>query len=651
MTKYHIRNYLELFHIFIYKRVSFNELISLFHITSNTLKKDILIMEIISDCYGTELVIEDQNISYQIKDEELFKAIINECFAFYNKNIRRPRNLILRVSYIADSLINSKQPLSIETIATKLGYSRSNLRNDMRFIREIFTTYDLEIHGIPYAGIMIKGDELAKRYALNTIKLRCNTTILSDDNIDLSEFIDTRSFYIRIRNIIETTLNKYRFTFSSSEKRRLAEYIIIQLTRTHNNNYINRIENENILSLVNSEEYLIAKEIYKALDILFERNEENEILSLSVLLVVYRDYATSYLNKTIKYKEDCDLLCSDIITYLRSIWHIDLSNTLWYDVLYVWTIKVINKLKFGLLATYQYPYFGVSQKYYDYPIIAKIVFEINRILCKRFGLQIHRTQFFDISNIISLYLEEIKFDFKLPKIAISHTLGQLYNQLQYQHYQKIINPNMYESIKMIDLNSIYDDAYRRYDMIISDTNPIIHDDKKIKIFNINDELFTHTKLTNDLMDLIYIKDDVGFDKIVTLDFDCNSFNSVVDKMLELLDEYAMPTTKERTNIAEKIYNIQKYKNSISYVHYNLKNFDNILIMAKLGDNCKFEEVNLDHMFIVIFRVTLARLKFYNYLTALLAVDNNFFNDIFQDARNDNIMALVDKKIDLKQDLR
>ena len=108
---------------------------------------------------------------------------------FYNKNIRRPRNLILRVTHIANSLLNSPVPISIETIADNLGYSRSNLRNDMKFIREIFNSYALEIHGIPYSGIVIKGSELSKRYALTAINLRCNTTILTDASIDLNKLL------------------------------------------------------------------------------------------------------------------------------------------------------------------------------------------------------------------------------------------------------------------------------------------------------------------------------------------------------------------------------------------------------------------------------------------------------------------------------
>lgn len=232
MTKYHIRNYLELFHILIYKNVDFTELKSLFHISANTLKKDLIILKSINACYGIKLTIKDKTITYQIVDSDLFVAIINECSAFYSKNIRRPRNLILRAAYIADNLINSFSPISIETIANSLGYSRSNLRNDMKFIRRIFTSYSLEIQGIPYAGIIVKGNELSKRYALTAINLRCNTTILTDATDEINTYMDDRSIYINIRNIITDILNDHQFNLSSSEKEGWLNILLFKKTAT-----------------------------------------------------------------------------------------------------------------------------------------------------------------------------------------------------------------------------------------------------------------------------------------------------------------------------------------------------------------------------------------------------------------------------------
>ena len=82
MTKYHIRNYLELFHILIYKNVSFDELRLLFHITANTFKKDLAILVLISECYGIRLILHDQSITYEITNFDLFSEVINECSAF-----------------------------------------------------------------------------------------------------------------------------------------------------------------------------------------------------------------------------------------------------------------------------------------------------------------------------------------------------------------------------------------------------------------------------------------------------------------------------------------------------------------------------------------------------------------------------------------
>ncbi len=647
MTKYHIRNYLELFHILIYKIVDFTELKSLFHISANTLKKDLITLKSITTCYGIELIINEKTITYQIVDNDLFATIINECSAFYNKNIRRPRNLILRAAYIADKLINSPSPISIETIANSLGYSRSNLRNDMKFIRKIFTSYSLEIQGIPYAGIIVKGNELSIRYALTAINLRCNTTILTEATDDINTYMDDRSIYINIRNIVTDILNDHHFNLSSSEKRRLAEYIIIQKNRNKLNKYIESIDNQNIFDLIDSEELHIANHIYDGLAISFDRYQDNEKLSLAVLLSVYRDYSNVNKETHSKYKEECEDLNREMINYLQTVWKIDLTPTIWYEALYAWTLNIITKNKFELLPTYQYPYFGLTQKYYDYPIISKISYEIDRILSKRFNVSVHRTQIYDVSNIIALYLEEISFDYQYPKIAISQSLNRLFNKLQFHYINKSASENMYRNIAMIDLNNIYDESYANYDIIISDTNLIASNQERPLIYNINDHLFTQKDLMITLAKNTHITNDIYFDDIKLVDLHCDDYESVIGNMLTLLDKYAKPTDKERNNISEKIHRIHDYKGSIHYVHYNQKQHHSTLILAKLGDNCKFEEMKINRMFILIFGVTPQRLKYYNYVTGLLATNEDIFNQIYQNPNNDFIFDIVDDAVGLK----
>lgn len=644
MNKHHIRNYLELFHVFIFKQVAFSELRSIFHVTLNTVKKDISVLQTIAHHYGTKLEIVDNTISYNIIDQEVFSDIINECCAFYNKNIRRPRNLILRVTYIADRLINAQSTVSIETIADELGYSRSNLRNDMRFIRNIFTSYNLEMLGIPYAGIVIEGQEIAKRYALTTINLRCNTAILADSSNETLISEQQRNNY---RKIIYDVLDTSNFVISISEKRRVLEYILIQIKRINAMQVITEFDKQHTQALLNSEEWQLAHSIYEKLNFTAILENDNEVLSLALLLAVYRDFSAVYFNNSPRFAIECNQLCNEIIAYLKNVWHIDLSEQLWFDALYIWVMNIVYKYKFGLLTTYHFPYFGIVQNYYNYPIISKISYEITRILSRKYKITVHRTQIYEISNIINLYLEEVKFNYRLPNIAISFSLNKFYNQLQLKHINRVLGPDFYESIEVINLNNIYDEVYEKYDMIITDTNLIFKDMNKPALYNTNNNLFDHFELMKSVVDYISIKDDIFFDEIIVLDLDEDNVENIVNEMLKVLDKYALPTDGERKNIQEKIYKMQDYKGSLHYIHYNTKQTGSVLLISKLGENCKFEEMKIDRMFMLIFDVTEQRLKYYNYLTALMCTDEAFFKAVHDNPDNRSIYKAVDQRIKLK----
>ena len=184
-------------------------------------------------------------------------------------------------------------------------------------------------------------------------------------------------------------------------------------------------------------------------------------------------------------------------------------------------------------------------------------------------------------------------------------------------------------------------------MIITDTNLIFKDMNKPALYNTNNNLFDHFELMKSVVDYISIEDDIFFDEIIVLDLDEDNVENIVNEMLKVLDKYALPTDGERKNIQEKIYKMQDYKGSLHYIHYNTKQTGSILLISKLGENCKFEEMKIDRMFMLIFDVTEQRLKYYNYLTALMCTDEAFFKTVHDNPDNRSIYKAVDQRIKLK----
>ena len=210
---------------------------------------------------------------------------------------------------------------------------------------------------------------------------------------------------------------------------------------------------------------------------------------------------------------------------------------------------------------------------------------------------------------------------------------------------------MYKDLDTINLNNIYNEVYSEYDIIISDTNLIIPNKNKPQVFNTNDQLFSEKLLIDTISKNCHITNDIFFDEIVLIDLGNLDYEAVVSKMLGLIDQYAEPTKKQKDNILDKNHRIYDYKGSIHYIHYHQKSNKSVLIMGKIGDNCRYREMKIDRMFIVIFGVTPQKLKYYNYVTALLATRKDVFNHIYQNPNNDYIIDIVNENIDLKLGVR
>ena len=99
------------------------------------------------------------------------------------KPIRDFENPQIRISYIADVLMNTADPSRIDDMAEEMDVSRSTLNGDLKRLKSILSEYGIEVIGKPNTGLSLKGDEYEiRRFILeNNYELIYNRDVLDKD--------------------------------------------------------------------------------------------------------------------------------------------------------------------------------------------------------------------------------------------------------------------------------------------------------------------------------------------------------------------------------------------------------------------------------------------------------------------------------------
>ncbi|MGI6108683.1 MAG: BglG family transcription antiterminator [Eubacteriaceae bacterium] len=131
------------------------------------------------------------------------------------KPIRDFDNPQIRISYIADLLMNTDDPCLIDDIAFDMDVSRSTLVGDLKRLKSIFGEYDIKIVGKPNTGLTLKGEEFEiRRFILeNNYELIYSRDILDKD----------------IWNLFEDLVDRYGLESSTADS--LGRYLTVSLDR------------------------------------------------------------------------------------------------------------------------------------------------------------------------------------------------------------------------------------------------------------------------------------------------------------------------------------------------------------------------------------------------------------------------------------
>lgn len=453
MESYSLRNYLEICYIIIHNQVKSKAFIDYFKLNYYKFTGDFIKLCEMAPFYGIRILLENNEIAFQVMDEGLFAEKRGKCISFFHRNKTRKNSNISLVGVIGEMILLSEEGLTIENVCELVGCSRSGIRYDLKAARDIIESFNIRIRNIPYRGLIADGNEFDIRLCLTSFfgfseKSVVITKLL--DYVVLEQFsLDLEGF---VRFNISHVFANYHILMTNANIARLAQYILIQKGRVSNGKIINifnlgKIKKEEIIK---TQAYLASRSIYRRIynGCFFGANEEIEVLSLTALILLFQDRLNrddlailpSVFNK------DTNQLYAVITCCLKEHWNINFEFESDKLVLQDFCFKLNFKRNFGILSYRAFGTYGRQMIYEDNPLLAGILHDIRDNLEKKCNTVIRTPYLNDLTFLIIKQISTEKLEVKKPILSIFSGEGYgkawaiqqiLAKNLSYHFYQSI----------------------------------------------------------------------------------------------------------------------------------------------------------------------------------------------------------------------
>ncbi|HBF77525.1 MAG TPA: PTS sugar transporter, partial [Clostridiaceae bacterium] len=289
-------------------------------VSDKTVRNDIKVLQGESQKIGAKI----QSISGKGYKLEIINA--EQFLKFYCQSFDKDKEISNdftdqdnRVNYIIKRFLLAKGYIKMEDLENEMFVSKSTLRNDLKIVRQILDSYELNIINRPYYGTKIEGDEYMKRMCLSNLLLDNSTNMFTEYN-KLQSY--DKDLFNKIKDIAIKKLKDYQIEISDVSLDSLAKHIAIACKRIKEGFIIGSL---NIHSNIECTfEKNVAKEIVKEVESYTNlKFPETEIDYITVQLL-----CTKLLSEKAytEYSGEISKIVDDIIEQLREKFHWDFRN-------------------------------------------------------------------------------------------------------------------------------------------------------------------------------------------------------------------------------------------------------------------------------------------------------------------------------------
>lgn len=448
----------------------------------------------LNDSLGEDIVkiiyVRGCGYKLDIKNKDVFEALLKK-----NNKYRPDFNYKEeRIHYLFNYFLNFEGITTIDKLADEINIGRSTLINDFKRVKDIFSSYNLNLVKKQNIGMTLLGNELDKRlFILNYLYKE------SDKKIENSIYYNKENNY-KLDVFKEEVLKIFKsenFYVTESIFKIMINYVLIMLQRIKSKKIICEYDKRFEL-LLSYREFELAKKIANSIENIFScKLNEDETLCLTLPLISGNAPGFSAISEQPYVSENIDNLIENIFQriYIKMGIYIDddeLKSSLGKHLIYtlnrlLFKINLKNLLIDDIKKNYILPY-----------NLAKIASEVIEEI---YDLKVTEDEIGYIAIHFSSFFEKNKKINTINKVAIINGIGLGIINLLTVRLKKILGP--YAVIKNFSSLDIENIDLSEYDIVFT-TVDIDYKNINCVVLRI-DPIFDENKIKQQIQNVFYLK--------------------------------------------------------------------------------------------------------------------------------------------------
>ena len=508
---YSLRIYQEIGYLISNKRVRPAEFIHHFSLSQYEFAQDLEKIEVLQSNYGLKIQADRDQITFSIVDAALFNDTYRSLCGFYEQyNFRGDfHDKMLLQFEICEMLLGTEGFIQIDTIAERLGYSRSIIRAPLKLAREFISSYNIQIENIPHHGIRLQAQELQRRRCLAAVYNWFKIGVLRQGEPWTECF--SHENYIHLLRLIARTLQEAGADMQQLDRKKLRYYLIAANKRVQKGHCAKALGlPQEIQTFIHKEEALrklaaiLLKRVEQELNYGPFPPEETLALSVQLLCCGYRSECLADLIQQ-HYAKEAQALSEITFACLRSQFGLEYSQDPELMRCFQQELHVlIVRQHLGFLQEKGSRYSGRPSQIYDSPLICRIAQPLQRQFADYYQLKLPLAQLLPLLELLLYCLPLLSYTWPPLKIALiskgSNHSARLFKRL----IEAKAKPEEYSRIDCY----LYDEtvnspiSFQDYDLVLSDAQYSEEEDPEIiypYIDNIERLFSTHRDLCHDTL--------------------------------------------------------------------------------------------------------------------------------------------------------
>ncbi len=237
-------------------------------VSSRTIREDIKDLNHILSKHGAE-VKSTRGIGYELEIIETtdFHSFLSDRSQKTVADNQLPNSPESRIVYIIKKFLLSEKYIKLEDLADEMHVSKSTLQLDLKSIRTILKSYNLQLNSLPNYGLKIEGKELNRRFAISEYVFNRDHTapdLLWIDQLSTITHSDKETL-TNIWRLLINKLDENNVSLSDIAVNNLFVHIAIAYKRIKNGHSINLVQKD-LKDIESQKEYEVAKNIVKEVE-------------------------------------------------------------------------------------------------------------------------------------------------------------------------------------------------------------------------------------------------------------------------------------------------------------------------------------------------------------------------------------------------